>query len=186
MHEQLEFHFREIMEILGLDLTDDSLRDTPKRLAKLYGREVFRGLREDNFPKIMTIDNKFSLDEMILINDITVNSMCEHHFLPFFGECSVAYIPKDKIIGLSKINRLVEYYSTRPQVQERLTQDILNKMKELLETEDIAVSINATHTCVKIRGIKDKSSKTITTGLSGVFKKNSDARREFLMGVYNA
>jgi len=177
--EKIQEHFTKIMKLLGLDLTEDSLKGTPHRLAKLYVDEIFSGLDSANFPKIMTIENKFAIDEMITVEDIIVNSTCEHHFLPFFGTAKISYIPKDKIIGLSKINRLVEYYSKRPQVQERLTKDIMEQLKLSLETSDIAVSIKATHTCVKTRGIKDGLSFTKTTMLSGSFKNDSKTRNEF-------
>lgn len=181
MKEKLEYHFIKIMEILGLDLNDDSLSGTPKRLAKLYGDEVFSGLKEETFPRIVTIENKFNVDEMVAVKNVIVNSTCEHHFLPFFGKAIVAYIPDKKIIGLSKINRIVQYYSKRPQVQERLTRDIMLKLQELLGTKNVAVKIEALHTCVKTRGVQDETSQTLTTMLGGVFKEDHKARNEFLI-----
>ena len=142
-------HISEIMTILGLDITDDSLVGTPKRIAKMYVNEIFSGLDYENFPKITLIENKMHLDEMVKVQDITVTSTCEHHFVVIDGTAKVAYMPKNKIIGLSKINRIVQFFAKRPQVQERLTQQILVALQTLLETDSVAVTITATHSCVK-------------------------------------
>ena len=170
----------EVVSTLGLDLTDDSLAETPHRIAKMYVNEIFSGLDYANFPKITQIDNKMGVEEMVKISNISVVSTCEHHFITIDGLAKVAYIPKDNIIGLSKINRMVRFFAQRPQVQERLTQQILVALQTLLATEDVAVSINATHYCVKSRGIMDTSSSTQTTALGGCFKANPASRAEFL------
>lgn len=169
-----------VVETLGLDLSDDSLQETPHRIAKMYVQEIFGGLDYANFPKISVIENKMQVDEMVKVSDIHLTSTCEHHFVTIDGFAKVAYIPKDKIIGLSKINRLVRFFAQRPQVQERLTQQILISLQTLLETENVAVSIDATHFCVKSRGVMDTHSHTITTALGGIFKSNVHTRAEFL------
>ncbi len=178
--EQIEQHMTAIMSLLGLDLNDDSLAETPHRIAKMYVNEIFSGLDYATFPKITLIENKMGTDEMIKVQDIGVTSTCEHHFVTIDGYATVAYIPKDKIIGLSKINRIVNFFAKRPQVQERLTQQILVALQALLDTDNVAVSITATHYCVKSRGIMDASSQTTTTALGGNFKKNAATRHEFL------
>jgi len=170
----------EVVTTLGLDLNDDSLSETPHRIAKMYVNEVFAGLNYENFPSISLIENKMSVDEMVKVTDINLTSTCEHHFVTIDGLAQVAYIPDKKIIGLSKINRLVRFFAQRPQVQERLTQQILLAMQTLTETENVAVSINATHYCVKSRGVMDVNSKTSTTALGGIFKTNPQTRAEFL------
>ena len=170
----------EVCTTLGLDLSDDSLSETPHRVAKMYVDEVFRGLSYANFPKITTIENKVGVDEMVLVRDIGVTSTCEHHFVTIDGASKVAYIPADKIIGLSKINRIVRFFAQRPQVQERLSQQVLVALQTLLETRDVAVSIDATHYCVKSRGVMDVNSRTQTTALGGLFKEHSQTRSEFL------
>ena len=172
--------FTEIMESLGLDLRDDSLEETPHRIAKMYVDEIFGGLDYAQFPKITLIENKMNVEEMVCVENIDLTSTCEHHFVTIDGSAKVAYIPKDTVIGLSKINRLVRFFSQRPQVQERLTQQVLVAMQTLLGTEDVAVTINATHYCVKARGVKDGNSSTRTTSLGGVFKSNPASRAEFL------
>lgn len=179
---QIEGHFEKIMDILGLDLTDDSLKDTPKRVAKMYVKEIFSGLNPANKPKISVFDNIYDYDEMLVERDINVQSSCEHHFLPFVGRAHVAYIPNDKVIGLSKINRVVEYYCKRPQVQERLTIQIATELKRVLGTEDVAVYIESKHMCVAMRGIKDDHSSTVTSNYSGKFKER-DCRKEFLQAI---
>ena len=179
---QIEGHFEKIMDILGLDLTDDSLKDTPKRVAKMYVKEIFSGLNPANKPKISVFDNIYDYDEMLVERDINVQSSCEHHFLPFVGRAHVAYIPNDKVIGLSKINRVVEYYCKRPQVQERLTIQIATELKRVLGTEDVAVYIESKHMCVAMRGIKDDHSSTVTSSYSGKFKER-DCRKEFLQAI---
>lgn len=172
--------FTEVLGTLGLDLADDSLQDTPKRMAKLYVNEIFCGLDYANFPKLSVIENKMQLDEMVKVQDIHVSSTCEHHLITIDGYAKVAYIPKDKIIGLSKINRIVRFFAQRPQVQERLTQQILVALQTLLETDNVAVTMTATHYCVKARGVMDTNSETTTTALGGSFKSNSQTRAEFL------
>ncbi len=173
-------HIASIMGILGLDISDDSLAGTPKRIAKMYVNEIFSGLDYENFPKITLIENKMQVDEMVKVQDITVTSTCEHHFVTIDGKAKVAYMPKKKIIGLSKINRIVQFFAKRPQVQERLTQQILVALQTLLETESVAVTMTATHYCVKARGVQDASSSTTTTALGGYFKTNPASRHEFL------
>lgn len=178
--EKIKYHFSEIMKYLDLDLSDDSLKDTPKRVAKMFVNEVFGGLDPKNFPKITVIDNSMQYDQMVCVQDIEVMSMCEHHFLPIDGFVTVAYIPKNKVIGLSKINRIVEYFAKRPQVQERLTKQIADCLEFILETKDVAVHINAKHYCVITRGIQDTHSTTTTSDLRGEFKNSGDTRTEFL------
>jgi GTP cyclohydrolase I len=172
--------FEDIMTTLGLDLNDDSLCDTPRRIAKMYVNEIFCGLDYDNFPRISAIENKMGVEEMVLIDDISVTSTCEHHFVTIDGTARVAYIPGEKIIGLSKINRVVRFFAQRPQVQERLTQQVLVALQTLLSTENVAISINATHYCVKARGVMDVNSRTRTTALGGQFQSSPETRAEFL------
>lgn len=162
--------FTEIMHTLGLDLTDDSLKDSPKRVAKMYVKEIFGGLLPENQPGISTFTNKYKYRQMLVEKDITVYSFCEHHFLPIIGKAHVAYISNGEVIGLSKINRIVDYYAKRPQVQERLTMQIVDAMKKALNTKDVACIIEAKHLCVNCRGIKDTSSSTTTAELSGIFR----------------
>ncbi|KJF82366.1 GTP cyclohydrolase I FolE [Photobacterium angustum] len=181
--EKIEYHMREILSLLALDLTDDSLVETPHRIAKMYVDEVFSGLDYTNFPKITVIENKMKCDEMVRVKDITLTSTCEHHLVTIDGKATVAYIPRGKIIGLSKINRIVRFFAQRPQVQERLTQQVLVALQTLLESDDVAVTIDATHYCVKARGVMDATSVTTTTALGGIFKKNSATRAEFLNGI---
>jgi len=170
----------EVVETLGLDLTDDSLAETPHRISKMYVREIFSGLDYAQFPKLSLIENKMGANEMVKVREIDLTSTCEHHFVTIDGVAKVAYIPKDKIIGLSKINRIVRFFGQRPQVQERLTRQILVALQALLGTEDVAVSIDATHYCVKSRGVMDTNSQTSTTALGGCFKENIHTRAEFL------
>ena len=172
-------HFRAIMNTLGLDLNDDSLMGTPYRVAKMYIDEIFYGLNPENKPKIALFDNKYKYNEMLVEKDITFYSNCEHHFVPIYGKAHVAYKSSGKVIGLSKINRIVDYFARRPQVQERLTNQIGNELKDILETEDVAVVIDARHMCVSSRGVKDDSSSTITSFYSGSFK-NKSTKNEFL------
>jgi len=169
-----------VLETLGLDLTDDSLAETPHRIAKMYVHEIFSGLDYRHFPKLSLIENKMGANEMVKVRDIDLTSTCEHHFVTIDGAAKVAYIPKDTIIGLSKINRIVRFFGQRPQVQERLTRQILVALQALLGTEDVAVSIDATHYCVKSRGVMDSNSTTSTTALGGCFKENIHTRAEFL------
>lgn len=179
-YERIRGLMAEVVSTLGLDLSDDSLAETPHRIAKMYVDEIFGGLNYENFPKIALIDNKMGVEEMVKVKDVSVISTCEHHFVTIDGTARVAYIPKGKIIGLSKINRLVRFFAQRPQVQERLTQQILVALQTLLETNDVAVRIEATHYCVKSRGVMDANSRTETTALGGSFKSNSTTRNEFL------
>lgn len=165
--EKIEQHMREILNLLGLDLTDDSLEETPQRIAKMYVDEIFSGLDYANFPKITVIENKMKVSEMVKVKDITLTSTCEHHLVTIDGTAAVAYIPRGKIIGLSKINRIVRFFAQRPQVQERMTQQILVALQTLLESDDVAVTIDATHYCVKSRGVMDATSVTTTTALGG-------------------
>ena len=178
--DSIQSHFTEIMKTLGLDLTDDSLEDTPKRVAKMFVNEIFWGLDPLNFPKCTAIENKMDYDEMVAIRDINVMSQCEHHFIVIDGKATVAYIPNKKVIGLSKINRIVEYFCKRPQVQERLTSQIYYALQLILDTENIAVVIDASHYCVKSRGVEDINSTTFTSKLGGIFRDNLATRAEFL------
>ena len=179
-YDVIQASFTQILNTLGLDLRDDSLEQTPHRIAKMYVDEIFSGLDYAHFPKITVIENKMKVEEMVCVDDIDLTSTCEHHFVTIDGSAKVAYIPKDTVIGLSKINRLVRFFSQRPQVQERLTQQVLVAMQTLLGTEDVAVTINAVHYCVKSRGVQDGNSHTRTTSLGGVFKSNPSSRAEFL------
>lgn len=172
--------FTDIMQTLGLDLGDDSLSETPHRVAKMYVNEVFGGLDPKKFPKMTVIENKMNYDQMIVVQSIGCLSFCEHHFLPIDGFATVAYIPNKKVIGLSKINRIVQYFSRRPQVQERLTKQIADCLQYILGTEHVAVHINAKHYCVMMRGIEDTSSTTSTADLRGHFKTRMETREEFL------
>jgi GTP cyclohydrolase I len=178
--EIIEGHFKSIMETLGLDLEDDSLIETPKRVAKMYVNEIFWGLDYEAFPKCTTVDNKMSYNEMVVERNVSVQSNCEHHFVVIDGLATVAYVPKQKVLGLSKINRIVEYFSKRPQIQERLTEQIFHSLQFILETEDVAVLIDAQHYCVKSRGVEDTGSSTVTVRLGGGFKTDPAARAEFL------
>ena len=176
---KIESAMREVMDTLGLDLSDDSLCDTPKRIAKMYVDEIFGGLDYRKFPKITQIENKMRLDQPVQVSDISLTSSCEHHFVTIDGTATVSYIPKDTVLGLSKINRLVGFFAQRPQVQERLTQQVLVAIQTLTGSEDVAVSINATHYCVKARGIRDTNSYTKTSALGGKFLEDAELRRQF-------
>ena len=176
----IERKFREIMDILGLDLTDDSLIDTPTRVSKMYVTELFYGLDVETFPKCTAVDNKMKYDEMVVERNITVMSQCEHHFITISGGATVAYIPNEKVLGLSKMNRVVEYFSKRPQIQERLTSQIYHALSFILETENVAVMIDAKHYCVAARGVEDTGSTTITSHLGGAFKNDPSTRQEFM------
>lgn len=176
----IERKFKDIMETLGLDLSDDSLMDTPKRVAKMYVGEIFWGLDYEAFPKCTTVANKMGYDEMVVERNINVQSNCEHHFIVIDGLATVAYVPKEKVLGISKINRIVEYFSKRPQIQERLTEQVFHTLCYILETEDVAVMIDAQHYCVKSRGVEDTGSSTVTCKLGGGFKTDPAARAEFL------
>lgn len=177
--DKIQFHFEKIMEALGLDLSDDSLKGTPKRVAKMYIKELFKGLDPANKPWMNTFDNKYRYNQMLVEKNITVYSTCEHHFLPIVGRAHVAYIPNGRVIGLSKINRIVDYFARRPQVQERLALQVLNELKTALGTEDVAVYVDAEHLCVNSRGVQDQTSSTVTVEYSGKFKEE-ETRKEFL------
>ncbi len=179
-YQRIKDLMADVVTTLGLDLSDDSLAETPHRIAKMYVHEVFSGLDYSHFPKLSLIENKMGANEMVKVREIDLTSTCEHHFVTIDGAAKVAYIPKDKIIGLSKINRIVRFFGQRPQVQERLTRQILVALQVLLETDDVAVSIEATHYCVKSRGVMDSNSQTSTTALGGCFKENIHTRAEFL------
>jgi GTP cyclohydrolase I len=181
--EMIESHFVGIMRILGLDLRDDSLVETPKRVAKMYVNEIFWGLDYEAFPKCTTVDNKMHYNEMVVERNVNVQSNCEHHFVVIDGLATVAYVPKQKVLGLSKINRIVEYFSKRPQIQERLTEQIFHTLCFILETDDVAVVVNARHYCVRSRGVEDTGSSTITSRLGGGFKTDPAARAEFMRMV---
>jgi len=183
--ETIESHFYQIMRALGLNLEDDSLQDTPKRLAKMYVNEIFWGLDPEAFPKCTAVDNKMEYDEMVVERNINVQSNCEHHFVVIDGMATVGYIPKDKVIGLSKINRVVEYFSKRPQIQERLTEQVYHALSFILDTKDVGVIIDAQHFCVKSRGVEDVGSSTVTSKLGGVFKSDPATKAEFLAIFHN-
>ena len=178
----IEPHFKAIMEILGMDLRDDSLRGTPLRVAKMYVKELFQGLNPANMPSMTLFDNKFQYNEMLVEKNINFYTNCEHHFVPFFGKAHVAYISSGKVIGLSKLNRLVEYFSKRPQVQERLTMQVGKALQTVLQTQDVAIMMDAKHLCVSSRGVKDDSSNTITTFFGGKFQEEQ-TKMEFLKYV---
>jgi GTP cyclohydrolase I len=171
--EKIAILFKEIMNVIGLDLTDDSLKGTPKRVAKMYIEEIFSGLNPINKPKIALFDNKYQYNQMLVEKNITFYSNCEHHFVPIIGKAHIAYISSGKVIGLSKLNRIVQYYAKRPQVQERLTNQIAEDLKNALQTENIAVIIDAKHLCVSSRGIKDDTSATVTSYYGGEFNTPS-------------
>ena len=177
--DHIEAHFTNIMRILGLDLSDDSLVETPKRVAKMYVNEIFWGLDYEAFPKCTTVNNKMKYNEMVVERNVSVQSNCEHHFVVIDGLATVAYVPKDRVLGLSKINRIVEYFSKRPQIQERLTEQIFHTLQYILDTEDVAVMIDAQHYCVKSRGVEDTGSSTVTSRLGGGFKSDIAVRNEF-------
>lgn len=176
---RIELSFKEIMETLGLDLTDDSLKGTPTRVAKMFVKEIFGGLSPERKPKVSNFQNKYKYGEMLVEKNITLYSTCEHHFLPIVGKAHIAYISTGQVIGLSKLNRIVDYYAKRPQVQERLTMQIVNELKEALNTEDVACLIDAKHLCVNSRGIRDIRSSTVTAEYSGIFKQDT-YKNEFL------
>jgi GTP cyclohydrolase I len=175
----IQHHFKMIMQELGLDLTDDSLAGTPYRFAKMYVKELFYGLNPENKPKLSVFENKYGYNKILIEQNINIDSSCEHHFLPITGKAHIGYIPKDKVIGLSKINRLVDYYAHRPQVQERLSLQILKDLQHILKTEDVIVVIDAKHLCVSSRGIKDKNSFTTTIEYGGCFNEDLK-RKEFI------
>ena len=178
--DSIEKDFTNIMKTLGLDLTDDSLMETPKRVAKMYVNEIFWGLDYEAFPKCTAVDNKMTYDEMVVERNINVQSNCEHHFVIIDGVATVGYIPNKKVLGLSKMNRIVEYFSKRPQIQERLTEQVWHALQYILETDDIAVVVDAQHFCVKSRGVEDVGSSTTTSKLGGRFKDDQTVRSEFM------
>lgn len=180
----IQHHFKKIMEELGLDLSDDSLSGTPYRFAKMYVKELFYGLNPKNKPKLSVFENKYGYKKMLIEQNITIDSTCEHHFLPITGHAHIAYIPKSKVIGLSKINRLVDYFAHRPQVQERLSLQILKELQNTLDTQDVIIMLVAKHLCVSSRGIKDKESFTTTIEYGGCFEKDAK-RNEFLKLINN-
>lgn len=177
---QITQHFKAIMEILGLDLADPSLMKTPARVAKMYVREIFQGLNPDYFPQITVMDNTMGYDQMILVKKIHIITFCEHHFIPICGQAHIAYIPQKYIIGLSKINRMAQFFAKRPQVQERLTKQIADALCYILQAQDVAVSIDAQHHCVTARGVEDIDSTTNTSDLRGAFKNDPKTRMEFM------
>ena len=181
--ELIEKHFEEIMHILGFDLNDDSLKGTPHRVAKMYVKEIFKGLNPKNRPKIKLFENKFNYDQMLVEKDISFYSNCEHHFVPIVGKVHVGYISNGYVIGLSKIHRIVNFYAKRPQVQERMTVQIADELKKSLKTDDVAVVIDAAHLCVSSRGVEDTTSSTLTTQYHGKFKENQ-VKEEFLNHIY--
>lgn len=172
-------HFTEIMRTLGLDLADDSLKDTPRRVAKMYVREVFSGLDPATFPRLTSIENKLGYNEMVTVKDISVISVCEHHFVTIDGRATISYIPKERVVGLSKLNRIAKFFARRPQVQERLTKQIADCLEHVLETDDVAVCIRAKHYCVVQRGVEDAASETVTSDLRGSFREDARTRAEF-------
>lgn len=178
--EVVKEHFAVILNELGMDLTDDSIRGTPKRLAKMYCEEIFRGLDYSNFPACSTFANSMKADEMVAVVDVEVKSLCEHHAMPFMGSAAIAYIPDGRILGLSKFNRIVDFFASRPQVQERLTEQVSAALQYILGTEDVAVTMQAKHLCVSFRGIKDFCSSTVTSKLAGRFRTEPTLRQEFL------
>lgn len=176
--ELIAKHFKEIMHVLGLDLSDDSLKGTPYRVAKMYVKEIFQGLNPANKPAVTLFENKYQYNQMLVEKDISFYSNCEHHFVPIIGKAHIAYISSGKVVGLSKINRIVQYYAKRPQVQERMTIQIANELKEALQTEDVAVVIEASHLCVSSRGVQDNTSSTTTSEFSGKFLEDQ-TKNEF-------
>ncbi len=181
--EAIASKFRDIMEIMGLDLSDDSLSGTPHRVAKMYVQEIFAGLNPANHPDVKTFDNVYGYDHMLVERNITLNSTCEHHFLPIVGVAHVAYIPEGKVVGLSKLNRIVDHYAKRPQVQERLSRQVLKALQEILGTQNVAVVMDAKHLCVSSRGIQDEGSSTVTASYGGLFETAPDVRAEFLQHI---
>lgn len=181
--EAITSKFRDIMDIMGLDLTDDSLSGTPRRVAKMYVKEIFGGLNPANHPDVKTFDNLYGYNHMLVERNITLNSTCEHHFLPIVGVAHVAYIPGERVVGLSKLNRIVDHYAKRPQVQERLTRQIAESLRELLGTDDVAVVLDAKHLCVSSRGIQDEGSTTVTSHMGGRFATDESLKREFYAQV---
>lgn len=183
--EIIQEKFAEIMTVLGLDLEDDSLADTPRRVAKMYVKELFGGLNPANFPKMTVVENKMKYDQMVVVQDIQVLSCCEHHFQTIEGVATVAYIPSKKVLGLSKLSRVVSFFARRPQVQERLTKQIADCLQLVLKTDNVAVHINAKHYCMIARGVQEARASTVTTDLRGDFKTRPETRKEFLMHCHH-
>ncbi|VFP82101.1 GTP cyclohydrolase I FolE [Candidatus Erwinia haradaeae] len=181
----ISHYITKILEVMSLDIQDHSLMETPQRIANMYVDEIFSGLNYANFPKITLLKNNMKIDEIVIIRNISLTSTCEHHFMMIDGKATVAYIPQNTVIGLSKINRIVHFFSSRPQLQERLIQQILVALQILLNTCNVAVSIQARHYCVKARGVRDKATTTTTTSLGGLFKSNTQTRQEFLQLLSN-
>jgi GTP cyclohydrolase IA len=179
--QAIEHHFQAIMEEMGLDMTDDSLKGTPHRVAKMFIKEIFSGLDPKNKPKISIFDNSYHYDKMLVEADINFNSTCEHHFLPIIGKAHIGYVSSGKVIGLSKLNRIVDYYARRPQVQERLIMQIFNELQAVLDTDDVIVVMEAKHLCVSSRGIKDESSYTSTIQYGGIFNEKENRNDFFSM-----
>lgn len=180
--QTIEHHFKQILMTLGMDLNDDSLQKTPHRYAKMLVKELFQGLEESSFPTVTTQENKFHYSQPLIESHITIQSICEHHFVPILGYCHIAYIPRDRVIGLSKLNRVAQYFARRPQVQERLTRQITTTLSRILETPDVAVVVDALHLCVRMRGIRDQDALTRTMDLNGAFLQDP-IRREFLASI---
>ena len=180
--ETISFHFSKILETLGLELEDDSLQKTPQRYAKMLVTELLWGLKKEAFPQITTQENKFAYQEMVVEANISIQSLCEHHFVPFLGTCHIAYFPKNKVMGLSKLNRVAQYFARRPQVQERMTRQIRECLSEVLETDDVAVVVDAVHLCVRMRGVQDTDALTRSSDFGGKFHE-PDVRREFLSTI---
>lgn len=180
--DRIEDHFRQIMDTMGMDLTDDSLQGTPRRVAKMFVQEIFSGLNPANKPSISLFDNKFAYRQMLVERDIKLHSFCEHHFLPIYGKVHIAYMANGSVIGLSKLNRIVEFFARRPQVQERLTRQIAEELKKVLKTEDVAVYVDAKHMCVQSRGVEHEGSSTVTSEYGGKFLKDT-VRAEFLQAI---
>jgi GTP cyclohydrolase I len=178
--EKIQEHVAAILDILGMDLTDDSLKGTPKRVAKAYVKEIFGGLNPEKRPSASTFENKYEYGEMLVEKNITLYSTCEHHLLPIIGKAHIAYISNGNVVGLSKMNRIVDYYAKRPQVQERLTLQVIEELQRILKTENVACIIDAKHLCVNSRGIRDVASSTVTAEYGGVFKTDETLRKEFL------
>ena len=178
--EKIQEHVAAILDILGMDLTDDSLKGTPKRVAKAYVKEIFGGLNPEKRPSASTFENKYEYGEMLVEKNITLYSTCEHHLLPIIGKAHIAYISNGNVVGLSKMNRIVDYYAKRPQVQERLTLQVIEELQRILKTENVACIIDAKHLCVNSRGVRDVASSTVTAEYGGVFKTDETLRKEFL------
>lgn len=182
--KSMEMHVGSILKNLNMDINDDSIQDTPARVAKMYKDEIFWGLDYNNFPRIMTIENKMNYDELIIEKDVEIQSMCEHHLISFIGHAHIAYLPQDRVVGLSKLNRVAEFFARRPQVQERLTLQIAKTLQYVLNTDTVAVVLTAEHFCVKLRGVRDCGSSTATSYMGGEFRTNPSLKQEFMQVAY--